>query len=415
MPVETQQTAHQICERLVADFGFRLEGEYLRGGRCPACQAPEAYVVTSNPWAVICPRENKCGVKTAVRTLYPEFFQAQKAQSSTPGKDPLGAAKAYLASRGLDPERFEGWFEQGERSVLVDGQYCKIATVRFPLSANAACHRLIGHTGKDKTRFEGKYSGMVWMPPDLELSGDVWVTEGILDAFSLHQAGARAISTISASHIPKTWLSEQVGKSLRLIIAYDNDPAGHRGSGRLAQACRERGLDHLQVFPPTKKDWNDLLAAGDLSAENLTEKIEDAASDHKAVQCKRRLGPEIWEENGQYLKTDVSRQGVERDVPLTNFRLRLAYDIRVRTPEEDSLEYAFLFSRNGDWEGPYIAQPPQLATPQAFQAFLSKFVRGALLNVNRADFTALMEHTLGAEVPRIKRLDFLGYGSDSEC
>ena len=287
MPVEPQHTARQICERLISDFGFRLEGDYLRGGRCPACQAPEAYVVTSRPWAVICPRENKCGVRTAVRTLSPEFSRALTAQPPAPGKDPLGAAKAYLASRGLNPERFEGWFEQGERSVLLDGQYCKIATVRIPLSAGAACHRLIGDTGKDKIRFEGKYGGMVWMPPGFEPSGDVWVTEGILDAFALHQAGARAISTLSVSHIPKTWLSEQVGKSLRLIIAFDNDPAGHRGSARLAQACRERGLDHLQVFPPTKKDWNDLLAAGDLSSGDLTGVIEDAVSDRRAAQCKR--------------------------------------------------------------------------------------------------------------------------------
>ena len=103
-----------IVKRLVAEYGFREEQGYLRAGRCPSCDDRSLFTRADQPWVVFCNHANKCGWTGAARTLFPDLFDFEALQKRNPAtaSDPHATARAYLRSRGLVPERFEGWFEQ---------------------------------------------------------------------------------------------------------------------------------------------------------------------------------------------------------------------------------------------------------------------------------------------------------------
>jgi hypothetical protein len=48
-----------------------IKGKYLQKITCPSCGKKEAFTYVENPWAIICPRKKKCGVKTNVLVVAP--------------------------------------------------------------------------------------------------------------------------------------------------------------------------------------------------------------------------------------------------------------------------------------------------------------------------------------------------------
>jgi phage/plasmid primase-like uncharacterized protein len=95
-----------------------------------------------------------------------------------------------------------------------------------------------------------------------EGQGPIVVAEGIetalalLDAHRSHQP--RVWAALSAGNMADVHLPPSVGD--RLVVAYDNDPAGIGGKERLAVRARRAGW-RVQVLPPPEVgDWADLAA-----------------------------------------------------------------------------------------------------------------------------------------------------------
>jgi hypothetical protein len=322
----------ELCERLVADLDFRVQGTMLRKGRCPECGKKELWTEAARPYVLFCNRRNHCRARIDTRALYPELFN-QFAQAYPATRErPNATAAGYLASRGFDTERLEraGVFVQGSRAVETEpGKWVEFPTVKFPLEGGAACHRLIDYTGGDKNRFEGSYKGRVWARPGFQATGEVWVTEAIIDALSLIQAGRSAVSAISAGHVPADWLESLRPGAVRLVIAFDNDRAGREGAAKLAVACRARRIECRLAFPPPGRDWNDLLLHGELGAETAGETLETAlwrgelaeaesAEAYFAVWRTRRAA-QLFEYDGGYWRGKVAKDAEAEVRRLSDF------------------------------------------------------------------------------------------------
>ena len=206
---------------------------------CPACNQPEAYIYFNNPLTIYCNRLNHCGVKTPVIEAYPELNSKQN------------KAEWYLLSRGLNPSQVD--YEQST--------YNEYPTVCFSFEGIKQ-HRLIGDglAPKDKWRFDGSIAGKVFQPKHTHASSEVWITEGIIDAYSLQQSGVNAISVLSASNLPTEYFLNKKDKTY--IIAFDSDNAGQTASAKYAKFFKENGITYKTAVPKGAKDWNEALMKG---------------------------------------------------------------------------------------------------------------------------------------------------------
>ena len=102
----------------------------------------------------------------------------------------------------------------------------------------------------------------VLYPFDEEAS-EVLICEGPLDAISLQNCGVNATCTLGSSVSDQQIeiLKEFKGK---IVIAYDNDPAGQKGINRFDYLRRIKRMADLYIcHPPLDvKDWNEALIKG---------------------------------------------------------------------------------------------------------------------------------------------------------
>lgn len=110
---------------------------------------------------------------------------------------------------------------------------------------------------------EGWPKGSHILYPFDEEASEVLVCEGPLDARSLQDSGVNATCTLGSS------VSDQQIEILRdfkgkIVIAYDNDPAGQHGINKFDYLRRlKRMADLFICHPPSDvKDWNEALIKG---------------------------------------------------------------------------------------------------------------------------------------------------------
>lgn len=268
---------HQVLARVQQDYGFKPpRGEYLRGGRCPACGRKELYANASRPWVLRCGRLKNCGQEFPVKELYPDLFDDWSKRFQRSDAKPNAAADAYLQfNRGFDIRAMAGWYTQEtyyDRSI---GQ--GTATVRFPLDKGGYWERLIdrpGRFGKQKARFAPGQSwrGVWWVAPTLKnrLAShecrEIWIVEGIFDAIALMQHGIDAVAALSCNAFPGESLEAlakvRAGHLPTLVWALDNDVAGQGFlDGHVRQAKKLGFTSRAALIPQPagrKLDWNDL-------------------------------------------------------------------------------------------------------------------------------------------------------------
>ena len=105
------------------------------------------------------------------------------------------------------------------------------------------------------------------------------VTEGVLDALSANAAGFRAAAVLGAAlvgdgqHERGSAVADRLANlDAPLILAFDADEAGQRGSRALQGALRERGTRTARLHVPAEandlnawmlasRDWNQALAS----------------------------------------------------------------------------------------------------------------------------------------------------------
>jgi hypothetical protein len=254
-----QNLNRKICERLQADNSkYRISGEYINGLKCPACGKIEGFAHTDNPMAILCHRNNECGINTPVKDIYPDLWRDLTKDYPPTPSNPTATARAYLESRGLNADLIE--FRQGyvdKHQTLVIEQ------------DGVIFQRLIDYSGKDKNRLTG-YKGKVFVTndalnPDCET---VFVTEGVINALSLEQCGYPAIATYSSGSIPSEWFESNQHK--KFVLAFDSDTAGIKGIQKTIERFKTLGItDYKIALTPRGKDWNDLLIGNQLNEKTI--------------------------------------------------------------------------------------------------------------------------------------------------
>lgn len=261
-----------ILDRLKSDYGFKYKaGQYMREGKCPACNKKELYAFHEAPWVIRCGR-GKCGQTWHVKEIYEDLFNDWSTRAPATEQHPNATARAYLEfARGFRFDVIQGWFTQDSyySNELNEGS----ATVRFALDKGGYWERLIDRPhrfGKMKARFKPGDSprGVWWCPPCVELLDvkELWIVEGIFDAIALVHNGIAAVSAMSSGAYPEDSLKELArqrgGKLPKLIWALDNEPGAHRYTKRWVRQARALGYvceaAQIPQADSRKVDWNDL-------------------------------------------------------------------------------------------------------------------------------------------------------------
>lgn len=261
-----------ILDRLKSDYGFKHKaGQYMREGKCPACNKKELYAFHDAPWVIRCGR-GKCGQTWHVKEIYEDLFNDWSTRAPSSEQHPNATARAYLEfARGFRFDVIQGWFTQDSyfSTELNEGS----ATVRFALDKGGYWERLIDRPqrfGKMKARFKPGDSprGVWWCPPCVELLDvkELWIVEGIFDAIALVHNGIAAVSAMSSGAYPEESLKELArqrgGKLPKLIWALDNEPGAHRYTKRWVRQARALGYvceaAQIPQHDSRKVDWNDL-------------------------------------------------------------------------------------------------------------------------------------------------------------
>ncbi|WP_252509774.1 toprim domain-containing protein [Thalassospira sp. TSL5-1] len=285
----TDDVRQEVISRLKSDYGFKQVHDWLRQGRCPACNRREMFVKISSPWVIKCGRENKCGHTAHVKDLYPDAFGKFNERYPATTEDPNRTADRYMDFvRGLNPAKTKGWYRQGEFYHAWGDR--KTATVVFDISRgeNIFMERLIEtvritdpKTKKvdDRRANFGStpYKGRWWVPPGqtIEDGDELWIVEGCIDAATLAVHGKKAAAILSAYNVPDKELEKLKGKSLTLVWAMDNDPAGKRHIRKCIAHVDKNYLtftNKAALIPQAdrkKTDWNDAHLANALNDRDI--------------------------------------------------------------------------------------------------------------------------------------------------
>lgn len=259
----------RIRDKLLSDPKAKLspKGDKINALECPECGKREAFAYYEKPFSILCHAKNSCGVNTPIKHLYPELFENfAKYYPPTPA-DPDRTAREYLQSRGLDTSRFS--FKQSKFTIKETGK--TYPSVLFEQD-DVRQHRLIDYSEKDKNRTVTAFKNKVFQTDSVASGFSNFITEGVIDALSLAQAGYPAIATYSSGSVPEEFFAKNKHKNY--IIAFDNDKAGKDGIEKTIKCLQELGIIYKVALPPEGHDWNDLLVSGELSDKNKEAMLE---------------------------------------------------------------------------------------------------------------------------------------------
>ena len=276
------ETQIQVEQKLEHVYGFKRKpsknGDKLRG-RCPDCNHKDAsaWAFAEEPWVVFCPRKNECGHENHVRDLFPELFEKWEKRFEPTPQDPLRTVNAYLIEeRGFPLEQLKGLYAQ-ESITRYKPKKTSSITLRFPITDEKGnegwWQRVLDQQDVlPKTTFKEDWSSMghAWLTPNTNYfeSKEIWITEGIFDTIALWFSGITSFSALTSVNYPSIFLNEilqkceETGTPLpKLVWAFDNDEAGHKGIFKNIELAKAEGFECEVALPPggrKKQDWNDL-------------------------------------------------------------------------------------------------------------------------------------------------------------
>ncbi len=276
----------EIQKILINKHNFKKIGDYLREGRCPDCHKNELWTVLEKPWYIKCARENKCGSEWNIKEFLPEIFSQLNERYPATKENINATADAYLSlQRELELSALSGVYTQ--QNYYSPNADRGTATVRFILRPDASAYweRLIepvvitDKEGTKKTKkmnfgpFGCKIRGLWWQDPRAEIKGEVYLTEGIIDAISLAQSGYNAVAILSAQNFPTESITPYLKQGITWVLALDNDHAGQKNIKKHAQTLRDLGEKVSAIVSnestSEKVDWNDLHKKNELTKKDL--------------------------------------------------------------------------------------------------------------------------------------------------
>lgn len=287
------ETQRQVEQKLEHVYGFKRKpstnGDKLRG-RCPDCNHKEssAWTFAEEPWIVFCPRKNECGHENHVRDLFPELFEKWEKRFEPTPEDPLRTVNAYLIEeRGFPLEQLKGLYAQ-ESITRYKPKKTTSITLRFPITDEQGnegwWQRVLDQQDVlPKTTFKEDWSSMghAWITPNTNYleSKEIFITEGIFDTIAFWLSGITSFSALSSGNYPSIFLNEIAQKCTeaginfpKLVWAFDNDEAGHKGIFKNIELAQADGFECEVALPPggrKKQDWNDLYKQDRLKFSDL--------------------------------------------------------------------------------------------------------------------------------------------------
>ena len=193
-----------------------------------------------------------------------KYFEPLTTESDL--EDPLvKKAFMYLDSRKIFPE------ENADYYICRKGRYENRLIIPYTDEDNELYYFQARALWDQKPKYlnpgidEGVRSRNVLYPFDT--TKEVMVTEGPLDAISLKRAGFNATCT-NGSTVSEVQAMQLKELNSRIVMAYDNDPAGTRGVRKFEELRKRLRMDNLYVCYPPKsfKDWNNFLCKSGISS-----------------------------------------------------------------------------------------------------------------------------------------------------
>lgn len=281
-------------------------------------------------------------------------------------------AQQYLSGRGLDPKKlvepFSLGFCNGTLHTLIpdEGPLRRAMTELGVLTAAGkelfrGClvvplthpdHGVVGLYGRrirsgakvEHLYLPGPHRGVFhWQA--LKLSSRIYLTESVLDALSLWQAGVREVSCLYGT----SGFSDDLVESLRrfgtreVVLCFDGDPAGRQAVSRITGRLSELGIRSFQVTLPEGQDPNRLLMDRGLEAlRQLVQSPTPVAEHGPEEDSKHRV-----EHTAQGLRVELG-DVVYQVIPRGPFTGRLRVTLRAgREQRKFAPETVDLYSRRG--------------------------------------------------------------------
>lgn len=194
------------------------------------------------------------------------FRRPEKPRCQTP----KSRVKEWLAGRGLNAETIAA-FKVGEQR-REGKEYAVFPYMRDGELVNVKYRNV--DEKKDMLQEGGAEPclyGWHLIPPNAR---QIVITEGEIDAMSLHQVGIPALS-VNAGARNNQWIEqdwERLERFSDIVVCFDNDEAGDKGA---AEVMRRLGLDRTRRMRVGAKDANQWLQDGALP-EQFQEALHDA-------------------------------------------------------------------------------------------------------------------------------------------
>ncbi|ALN92530.1 toprim domain-containing protein [Lysobacter gummosus] len=461
-----KELQHEIVKRLERDYQFKRKSDqgWYQKGKCPECGERELYANASEPVALKCGRENNCGAVIYIRDIYRDLFESYSDRIKTTDAEPHAAADAYLReARGFALTRLRGLYTQ-ERHY---DQELRIgtATVRFSLPNGSWWERFIDRPerfGKQKAKFApGKdRAGEWWQLPDsAKAPKQLWLSEGIFDAYALELNGVAARALMSCNNYPEIALKriraecEASGASLpQLVFALDDDKAGRSYALRWVRRARTEGWAATAAVIPRqgrdKIDWNDAHQRGTLTpkdregylyegallcAETPTEKARliykrterasfhfehgnsmywAAFNDAAYKEAKDKLG----EGDSDLSDEEIRDEALKRSFSVSefaNFNPTALYFQSNRLTNESWYYFRIAFPHGGQpVKDTFTAT--QIATASEFKKRAYGVARGAQFSGTTPQLDRVMKEML-FNIKEVETINFIGYTREHGC
>ncbi len=278
----------KIVDALLNDyeFCFKDRGANLIGGTCPDCGKKEVSISKAKPFQIFCNRKTKCGYTESTRSRYPDLWENLTKRAPATLEDPNATARLYLTERGFNTGLIANLYHQAKRTLpTLNGDYVEVEVCRFALPGNHYQDRVMN--ADDLARVDSslkapfskgfQYSSgkVVWVPPSFELNpGDTcFIVEGIFHAIALMHIGVKAIAAFSSNTAPEVFINQHKDLNLTWVIAFDDDPAGHKGITKSKEALIAAKQKYKIALTGSSDDWDDVLKKKKLDANFIQDSL----------------------------------------------------------------------------------------------------------------------------------------------
>jgi replicative DNA helicase len=210
------------------------------------------------------------------------------------------------------------------------------------ITKGKACYFVAEISDRGQTDdFNGKYAkpkgltqplfneDMLQDPPPV-----IYICEGIFDALSYEQLGARAIALAGTGHNRLISLVKRYKPKTQFIIALDNDEAGRRDTPKIAAALKEAGAHGRASAPKGGKDANEVLQKDPEQLAAFIKKTTEQALQQPQEQSEAEPELTLEEQRAAYNETTVKAELGDVLYNIINGRSKACY--KTNMPQLDA-------------------------------------------------------------------------------